>query len=69
MYSRTDRYATCLSRLRTVEPDYSNAWLDQVGIMLTEDVQCLATNPTPNCVLVIIEDVYRDAQGSVPILH
>ncbi|GFW00060.1 transposable element Tc1 transposase [Trichonephila clavipes] len=40
------------------------ARLDKVGIMLTEDVQRLVTNPTSNCVLAIIEDVSGDAMGS-----
>ncbi|GFT70927.1 hypothetical protein TNCV_694621 [Trichonephila clavipes] len=35
---RTNHYATCHSRLHTVEPDYSSAWVDQVGIKLTGDV-------------------------------
>ncbi|GFW09466.1 hypothetical protein TNCV_3995731 [Trichonephila clavipes] len=36
--------------------------------MVTEDVQCLATNPASNCVLTIIEDVSGDIQENVPIL-
>ncbi|GFY28578.1 HTH_Tnp_Tc3_2 domain-containing protein [Trichonephila clavipes] len=31
-------YATCLSRLYTVEPDYRSVWFDQVGILLTWNV-------------------------------
>ncbi|GFX43913.1 hypothetical protein TNCV_4111921 [Trichonephila clavipes] len=50
----------CQSRLPTVEPDYIGAWLDKVGIMLTGDVECLATNPASNCVLTIIEDLSGD---------
>ncbi|GFX62552.1 uncharacterized protein TNCV_4867151 [Trichonephila clavipes] len=42
--------------------------LDQVQIMLTGDIQCLATNPTSSCLLTIIEDVSRDTHGSVLIL-
>ncbi|GFU44135.1 hypothetical protein TNCV_4952961 [Trichonephila clavipes] len=56
------------SRLHTVEPDYSGACLNQVGIMLTGVVQRLETNPDSNCVLTIIEDVSGDAHGSVPNL-
>ncbi|GFU01275.1 hypothetical protein TNCV_1368651 [Trichonephila clavipes] len=40
-----------ITPIHTVEPDYSGAWLDQVGIMLTGYVQCLSTNPTFSCVL------------------
>ncbi|GFU14061.1 hypothetical protein TNCV_2536151 [Trichonephila clavipes] len=49
------------------EPDYIGTWLDQVGIMLTGDMQCLAMNLASNSVLNIIEDVSGNGQGSVPI--
>ncbi|GFS74805.1 hypothetical protein TNCV_1395101 [Trichonephila clavipes] len=67
-YATTAEYATCHLRLYTVEPDYSDAWLDQVGIMLIGDVKCLATNPVSNCVLTIVENVSEDSQGSVLVL-
>ena len=35
--SYSDCYATCHSRVHTVEPDYSGAWLTQVWMMLTSD--------------------------------
>jgi len=60
--------ATCHSGLHTVDPDYNGAWLDQVGMMLTGDVKSLATNPASNSALLIIEDVFRDAQGRGGIL-
>ncbi|GFV91408.1 hypothetical protein TNCV_899251 [Trichonephila clavipes] len=58
------------SRIHTVEPDYSVAWLDQVRIMLTGDVQCqcLAKTSASNCVRKSIEEVSGDGQGRVPIL-
>ncbi|GFW19081.1 hypothetical protein TNCV_254111 [Trichonephila clavipes] len=68
IYTRTDRYTICHSRLHTVEPVCSNAWFDQAGIMLSGDVSCLVTNIASNCVLKIIEDVSEDIQGCVPIL-
>ena len=34
------------------------AWLHQVGILPTGDVQSLVTNSASNCVLTIIEDVF-----------
>lgn len=36
-YTHTDRYATYLSRVYTVNPDYSGAWLDQFGTSLFGD--------------------------------
>ncbi|GFV68451.1 RNA-directed DNA polymerase from mobile element jockey [Trichonephila clavipes] len=62
--ARTEHYAICHLRLYTVEPDYSGAWLDQVGITLNADVECLPTNPASKCVLKVIEDVPGDSQGS-----
>ncbi|GFX82338.1 hypothetical protein TNCV_2870191 [Trichonephila clavipes] len=68
IYALTDYYDTCHSYLYIVELGYSGVWLDKAGIMVTEDVSFLDTNPPYNCVLVIIEDVSGDAQCSVPIL-
>ncbi|GFV24871.1 hypothetical protein TNCV_883391 [Trichonephila clavipes] len=66
IYARTNHYATCHLRLYTAEPDYGGAWLDQVEIKLTGDVECSAMNFAFNCVLTIIESVSGDTQGSVP---
>ncbi|GFV24805.1 hypothetical protein TNCV_882731 [Trichonephila clavipes] len=68
IYACTNRYATCHLRLYTSESDYGGAWLDQAEIKLTGDVQCSAMNLVSNCVLIIIESVSGDTQGSVPIL-
>ncbi|GFY20556.1 hypothetical protein TNCV_211881 [Trichonephila clavipes] len=37
-------------------------------IMLNGDVKFLATNAASNCALMIIKDVFGDAQGTMPIL-
>ncbi|GFV82523.1 hypothetical protein TNCV_3983131 [Trichonephila clavipes] len=62
IYARTDRYAPCHPRLHTVEPDYSGAWLDQDGIMLT--VTHSVSDESRFRVLTIIEDVSGDPQCS-----
>ncbi|GFW49545.1 hypothetical protein TNCV_2843261 [Trichonephila clavipes] len=50
--------------MRPLEDAGKNGWkMAYFSVMM-----CLATNPTSNCVLTIIEDEPGEAQGSVPIL-
>lgn len=68
MYACTGHYLTYHSRLHIVHLDYSGAWHDQIGMVLTRDIQSLAKNTVSNFVLTIIEDVSRNAQANVLIL-
>ncbi|GFX55797.1 transposable element Tc1 transposase [Trichonephila clavipes] len=63
-----DSWMACHERNLSSYRPLRGGGLDQVGIMLTVDVYCLATYPASNCVLTLIEDLSGDAQGSVPIL-